>query len=93
MSSFNHKTAAEDVHFTAVSPSSESEAETDNLKEDSEDRKGEEDDEPTDSDSHTELGDLDGNDLEISSSPMEMIMIKDVKAGLEVRSFFYCKRK
>lgn len=86
---FNHKTAAEDVHFTAISSSSDSDNDTITEKEDSE-HENDGDNEPATPDSPSEGGDFSGTDLELSSaseeeSPfMEMIMIKDVKAGAEV---------
>ncbi|KAL1557757.1 ribosomal lysine N-methyltransferase 4-like [Salvia divinorum] len=54
------------------------------------DRESDGDDEPVTHDSHSEGGDVSGSDLELSSgsgneSPfLEIIMIKDVKAGAEV---------
>ncbi|KAH6766917.1 hypothetical protein C2S52_017900 [Perilla frutescens var. hirtella] len=86
---FNHKTAAEDVHITAVSSSSESDNETITKKEDSE-HENDEDNEPIILDSHSEGEEFSGTDLELSSaseeeSPfMDMILIKDVKAGADV---------
>lgn len=89
---FNHKTAAEDVHFTCVSPTSESDTDTDTEKKDA-DQENDGDDETPDSSSEREY--FSGSDLELSSSSgneptyMEMIIIKDVKAGAEVRTFFF----
>ncbi|PIN05911.1 hypothetical protein CDL12_21544 [Handroanthus impetiginosus] len=88
MSSFNHKTAAEDVHFTSVSSSSESDSDTENGKRDANDEK-DGDDEAIASDSHSETGAFDGSDPELATSgddttSMEMIIVKDVKAGDEV---------
>ncbi|KAL8551798.1 hypothetical protein ACS0TY_000741 [Phlomoides rotata] len=86
---FNHKTAAEDVHFTCVSSSSESDTDTDIEKKDSDQENGG-DDESITPDSHSEREYFSGSDLELSSSSgneptyMEMIIIKDVKAGAEV---------
>ncbi|KAL3844970.1 hypothetical protein ACJIZ3_002373 [Penstemon smallii] len=78
---FNHKTAAEDVHFTSVSSTSETDTDDEN----------DGDDEIINPDSNSEMGSLDGrSDLEVSSTSadeptfMEMIIIKDVKAGAEV---------
>ncbi|XP_057803716.1 uncharacterized protein LOC131019049 [Salvia miltiorrhiza] len=84
---FNHKTAAEDVHITT-----ESDNDTDTEKEGTEstDHENDGDHEPVTHDSHSEGGCLSGSDLELSSglgdeSPfLEIIMIKDVKAGAEV---------
>ncbi|PIN24330.1 hypothetical protein CDL12_02941 [Handroanthus impetiginosus] len=85
---FNHKTAAEDVHFTSVSSSSENDSGTENGKRDANDEK-DGDDEAIASDSHFEIGAFDGSDLELATSgngttSMEMIIVKDVKAGDEV---------
>ncbi|KAG8380641.1 hypothetical protein BUALT_Bualt06G0036900 [Buddleja alternifolia] len=83
---FNHKTAAEDVHFTSVSFSSESDSDTEYGKRDADD----ENDEPRASDSHSQTEGSGGSELELSSSSgtglkfMEMIIVKDVKAGAEV---------
>lgn len=90
---FNHKTAAEDVHFTCVSSNSESDTDTE-IEKDT-DQENERDDEPINHDSHSEREYFSGgSDLELSSSSgdeptyMEMIIIKDVKAGAEVRTSF-----
>ncbi|PIN03948.1 N-methyltransferase [Handroanthus impetiginosus] len=85
---FNHKTAAEDVHFTSVSSSSESDSDSENGKRDANDEK-DGDDEAFASDSHSKTGAFDGSDLELATSgddmtSMEMIIVKDVKAGDEV---------
>ncbi|PIN25431.1 hypothetical protein CDL12_01822 [Handroanthus impetiginosus] len=85
---FNHKTAAEDVHFTSVSSSSESDSDADNGKRDA-NNQNDGDDEAIASDIHSETGAFDGDDLELATSgdditSMKMIMVKDVKAGDEV---------
>ncbi|PIN13198.1 hypothetical protein CDL12_14184 [Handroanthus impetiginosus] len=85
---FDHKTAAEDVHFTSVSSSSESDSGTENGKRDANDEK-DGDDEAIASDSHSETEAFDGSDLELATSgddttSMEMIIVKDVRAGDEV---------
>ncbi|KAI3458848.1 hypothetical protein Pfo_015511 [Paulownia fortunei] len=88
---FNHKTAAEDVHFTSVSSSSESDTDTDtdNGKKNADDD-NDGDDEPIAPDFDSKTGGFSGSDLELSSTSgneptfMEMIIIKDVKAGAEV---------
>lgn len=86
MTSFNHKTAAEDVHFTSVSYYSESDIDSDN----SDDEKNG-DYEPMAQDFHSEMGDF-RSELEIKSSStsgndvmvMQMIICKDVNSGAEV---------
>ncbi|KAK6135922.1 hypothetical protein DH2020_030340 [Rehmannia glutinosa] len=86
---FNHKTAAEDVHFTSVSSSSESDTDAESGKENADDE-GDGDDEPIAPDFHSETEGFSGSDLELSSVSgneptfLEMIIIKDVKAGVEV---------
>ncbi|KAL0322131.1 UNVERIFIED_CONTAM: Ribosomal lysine N-methyltransferase 3 [Sesamum calycinum] len=84
---FNHKTAAEDVHFTSVSSSSESDTESGNGKRDADDENYG-DDEPISPQLETEFSG--GSDLELSpnsgneSTYLEMIIVRDVKAGTEV---------
>ncbi|CAI9780478.1 unnamed protein product [Fraxinus pennsylvanica] len=84
---FNHKTAAEDVHFTAVSSHSESDSDADT---DNSVTEIDGDDEPIAQDSHSEKGGFSGGDMDSSPTSgddptvLEMIMIKDVKAGSEV---------
>ncbi|KAL2227690.1 N-lysine methyltransferase setd6 isoform X1 [Sesamum indicum] len=84
---FNHKTAAEDVHFTSVSSSSDSDAESGNGKRDADDE-NDGDDEPISPHPETEFSG--GSYLEISSNSgnestyLEMIIVRDVKAGSEV---------
>ncbi|KAL2532963.1 SET domain-containing protein [Abeliophyllum distichum] len=86
---FNHKTAAEDVHFTAVSSHSESDNDADNDNRDFDDVI-DGDDEPIAQDSHSEKDGFSVGDMESSLTSeddprvLEMIMIKDVKAGAEV---------
>ncbi|KAL2553335.1 SET domain-containing protein [Forsythia ovata] len=86
---FNHKTAAEDVHFTAISSHSESDNDADNDNSDIDDAI-DGDDEPIAQDSHSEKDGFSGGDMESSLTSeddprvLEMIMIKDVKAGAEV---------
>ncbi|GFP89204.1 n-lysine methyltransferase setd6 [Phtheirospermum japonicum] len=86
---FNHKTAAEDVHFTSVSSSSESDIDTESGAENADDE-NDEDHEPIAPVFNSETGDFSGSDLEFSpvsgNEPtyLEMIIIKDVKAGTEV---------
>ncbi|KAL0427925.1 UNVERIFIED_CONTAM: Ribosomal lysine N-methyltransferase 3 [Sesamum latifolium] len=83
---FNHKTAAEDVHLTSVSSSSESDAESGNGKRDADDE-NDGDDEPISPHLETEFSG--GSDLELSSNSgnestyLEMIIVRDVKAGTE----------
>nr|XP_043629194.1 N-lysine methyltransferase setd6 [Erigeron canadensis]XP_043629195.1 N-lysine methyltransferase setd6 [Erigeron canadensis] len=83
---FNHKTNAEDVHFTSVSLQSESDTDT------SENMENEVDDD-LDGDLSIQNGSniaspkCDDDDTSESSSStdiLEMIMVKDVKAGAEV---------
>ncbi|KAK6156279.1 hypothetical protein DH2020_010527 [Rehmannia glutinosa] len=82
-------TAAEDVHFTSVSSSSESDTDAESGKENADDE-GDGDDEPIAPDFHSETEGFSGSDLELSSVSgneptfLEMIIIKDVKAGVEV---------
>ncbi|XP_062113845.1 ribosomal lysine N-methyltransferase 3-like isoform X2 [Humulus lupulus] len=85
---FNHKTAAEDVHFTSVSSHSESDSETDDNNE-------------YERDQTPPISPTDDSDIGITPSgrkspadfpsdwgeepaAMEMIMVKDVKVGSEV---------
>ncbi|XP_073039963.1 ribosomal lysine N-methyltransferase 3 isoform X2 [Primulina eburnea] len=87
---FNHKTAAEDVHFTSVSYYSESDIDSDNQKRDS-DGENNGDDEPMVQDFHSEMGGF-RSELEFESSStsgndvmvMQMIICKDVNSGSEV---------
>lgn len=84
-SRFNHKTGAEDVHFTALSSNNESEDDTD--------------DEIVDEEALAQNSSMDktekgvDSDMEYSSiteddtSMLEMVMIKDVSSGAEVRKF------
>ncbi|KAH6813560.1 hypothetical protein C2S51_022578 [Perilla frutescens var. frutescens] len=80
---------AEDVHITAVSSSSESDNYTITEKEDSE-YENDGDNEPVIPDPHSEGEEFSGTDLELSSASeeeppfMDMILIKNVKAGAEV---------
>ena len=82
--SFNHKTGAEDVHFTSVSSHSDSESDADCNKNDLLANNG--DNEPS-----SEISYSDGTDLDSSlvlgdhTTVMEMIMVKDVEVGNEVR--------
>lgn len=91
-SRFNHKTAAEDVHITTESDN-DADTDTDTEKEGT-NHESDGDHESATHDSHSEGGDSSGTDLELSSgledeSPfLEIIMIKDVKAGAEVRISF-----
>lgn len=91
---FNHKTGAEDVHFTSGSSHSESDNDDDNKNSDDNDSG---DDELTSQNSHSEsltsfdekISNRDNNSvrsstLVVDSTVLEMIMVKDVKAGLEV---------
>ncbi|PIN16583.1 hypothetical protein CDL12_10763 [Handroanthus impetiginosus] len=94
MSSFNHKTAAEDVHFTSVSSCSESDSDADNGKRDANDQNDGDDEAIARkirgvTDIHSETEAFDGSDLELATSgdditSMEMMIVKDVKAGDEV---------
>ncbi|TKY51984.1 Ribosomal lysine N-methyltransferase 3 [Spatholobus suberectus] len=91
---FNHKTGAEDVHFTAMSSNYESDTDVDGCKND----EGIVDEEALTQNSSIDMNALNtaqvGNcivsDLECSSvsegdtSMLEMIMIKDVSSGAEV---------
>ncbi|KAL9164192.1 hypothetical protein ABFS82_06G089300 [Erythranthe guttata] len=88
---FNHKTAAEDVHFTSVSSSSESDTDTESENENenaNDENSG--DDEPVAPDFDSVTEGFSEGDLELSSTSeneptfLEMIMIKDVNAGSEV---------
>lgn len=80
---FNHKTGAEDVHFTSVSSHSDSESDADCNKNDLLANNG--DNEPS-----SEISYSDGTDLDSSlvlgdhTTVMEMIMVKDVEVGNEV---------
>ncbi|KAK4433162.1 Ribosomal lysine N-methyltransferase 3 [Sesamum alatum] len=86
---FNHKTAAEDVHFTSLSSSSESDADTGSGKTDADDE-NDGDDQHIAPHFHSETEFSGGSDLELSSNSenestyLEMIMVRDVKAGAEV---------
>ncbi|KAL3649682.1 hypothetical protein CASFOL_006085 [Castilleja foliolosa] len=86
---FNHKTAAEDVHFTSVSSNSESDTDTESVLENADDE-NDGDEEPIAPGFYSETGDFSESDLELSpvsgNEPtfLEMIIIKDVKAGAEV---------
>ncbi|XP_073122145.1 uncharacterized protein [Henckelia pumila] len=87
---FNHKTAAEDVHFTSVSYYSESDIDSDNQKRDSDDEKNG-DDEHMAQDFHSEMGGFrSGLEFESSSASgndvmvMQMIICEDVNSGAEV---------
>lgn len=83
-SRFNHKTGAEDVHFTALSSNNESEDDAD--------------DEIIDEEALAQNSSMDktekgvDSDMEYSSiteddtSMLEMVMIKDVSSGAEVRN-------
>ncbi|KAL6518321.1 hypothetical protein OROMI_034022 [Orobanche minor] len=84
MNDFNHKTAAEDVHFTSVSSSSDSDIDTES------DKKNADDQNDGDDEIDPGSGDFSESDLELSpvsgDEPtfLEMIIIKDVQAGSEV---------
>nr|GLL38792.1 hypothetical protein A4A49_31918 [Ipomoea trifida] len=85
---FNHKTGAEDVHFTSISSDSESDSDADDNNNNTE-YENNSDHEPISENPHS--GDsLSGSDLDSSSmsgndpTALEMIMVKNVKAGVEV---------
>ncbi|KAK9997399.1 hypothetical protein SO802_022085 [Lithocarpus litseifolius] len=88
---FNHKTGAEDIHFTSVSSHSDSKSDTDCSKNDLQANTG--DNEPSSENSYSDGRGSDtsgGSDLDNSSvlgdhtTALEMIMVKDVKVGNEV---------
>ncbi|CAK7344749.1 unnamed protein product [Dovyalis caffra] len=74
---FNHKTGAEDVHFTCTSSHSESDDDSDNSDTDDLDADNIDNKEQS---SELECSSVAGDD----PSVLEMIMVKDVKAGVEV---------
>lgn len=89
MSSFNHKTGAEDVHFT--SPVSEAESDQDaDINPKNDECENHMNDTLLSGNSHERNGSSGGSDFECSSTSgddltvLEMIMVKDVKAGNEV---------
>ena len=90
MSSFNHKTGAEDVHFTSLSSQDEFDHELDDGhgNDECEDMLN---DKSAVEDLPEGKGSFCGSDLECSSTSVDdptillMIMVKDVKAGSEVR--------
>ncbi|KAF4371545.1 hypothetical protein G4B88_008260 [Cannabis sativa] len=83
---FNHKTGAEDVHFTSVSSHSESdsEADIDQMNGDTYDDNDSDDSEIEISPLGTKSSGESSSELGDEPSAMEMIMVKDVKAGSEV---------
>ncbi|KAL4578510.1 hypothetical protein LXL04_014634 [Taraxacum kok-saghyz] len=76
---FNHKTDAEDVHFTSVSESESDDDTSENMEEEHVDDDGS-DLVETESNVASPTSEI----LEISSEILEMIMVRDVKAGSEV---------
>ncbi|XP_019195227.1 PREDICTED: ribosomal lysine N-methyltransferase 3 isoform X2 [Ipomoea nil] len=86
---FNHKTGAEDVHFTSISSDSESDSDADDNNSNTE-YQNNSDHEPISENAHSEGDSLSGSDLDSSSmsgndpTALEMIMVKNVKAGVEV---------
>nr|GMD49568.1 ribosomal lysine N-methyltransferase 3 [Ipomoea batatas] len=86
---FNHKTGAEDVHFTSISSDSESDSDADDNNNNTE-YENNSDHEPISENPHSEGDSLSGSDLDSSSmsgndpTALEMIMVKNVKAGVEV---------
>lgn len=90
-SRFNHKTGAEDVHFTASSSNSESEDDVDGsdesiVDEEALDKKSSID--KTKSNTASDVSDSECSLVtEDDTSMLEMIMIKDVNSGAEVSKF------
>ncbi|XP_071707563.1 ribosomal lysine N-methyltransferase 3 [Rutidosis leptorrhynchoides] len=82
---FNHKTDAEDVHFTSVSSHSDSESDSDVNVENEIDADKLEDHNESNVDSPKSEFSVDDDDASSSTSEiLEMIMVRDVKAGAEV---------
>lgn len=84
---FNHKTNAEDVHFTSVSDDDTSEnIEEQVVDDDDDDRDG---DPQNESNVASPKSDFNGDDDGVSPTTeiLEMIMVRDVKAGAEVSIF------
>ncbi|KAK9228632.1 hypothetical protein WN944_021586 [Citrus x changshan-huyou] len=94
--SFNHKTGAEDVHFTSVSSHCQSDSDADNddhVVANSDDNEpstehphgdGEEFSAPSNGKSPLGGSDLESSALEDVPTVLQMIMVKDVRAGAEV---------
>lgn len=93
---FNHKTGAEDVHFTSVSSHCQSDSDADNddhVVANSDDNEpstehphvdGEESSAPSNGKSSLGGSDLESSALEDVPTVLQMIMVKDVRAGAEV---------
>lgn len=80
---FNHKTDAEDVHFTSVSSHSDSDSDTDeNMKNeiDADTHEDQNESNVASPKSESSADDASSSTTEI----LEMIMVRDVKAGAEV---------
>lgn len=93
-SRFNHKTGAEDVHFTAMSSNDESDTDVDGCNND----EGIVEEEALAQNSSIDMTVLNNGNCNVSDSDsssvsdgdtsmLEMIMIKDVSSGTEVRIF------
>lgn len=80
---FNHKTNAEDVHFTSVSSSSDSDSDTSEIMENQINDDTHVD--QTESNVSSSKSDFSAGDSSSSTTEiLEMIMVRDVKAGSEV---------
>lgn len=99
--SFNHKTGAEDVHFTSVSSHCQSDSDADNddhVVANSDDNEpstehphvdGEESSAPSNGKSYLGGSDLESSALEDVPTVLQMIMVKDVRAGAEVSVCYF----
>lgn len=83
-SSFNHKTGAENVHFTTELSHGDSDSDTDNHDA----GKNTSDDKPLDESSCNDDNLEDPSDLGDDSKILETIIVKSVKAGDEVSILF-----
>ncbi|XP_051142442.1 uncharacterized protein LOC127259275 isoform X2 [Andrographis paniculata] len=81
---FNNKTAAENVHFTFVSSTSDSDSDTENGKTDDSDKKEHNEPIALDFPLETEASSHSSSPLQQGPTYMEMIVVKDCKAGDEV---------
>ncbi|VFR03122.1 unnamed protein product [Cuscuta campestris] len=92
---FNHKTCAEDVHFTSISSYSDSDSDVDDKNSNNE-YQHDSTHEPTNQNICSEGEYLSGGDLDSSSvagddpAVLEMIMVKNVKVGYEVFNTYGC---
>ncbi|KAG2258316.1 hypothetical protein Bca52824_077610 [Brassica carinata] len=94
---FNHKTGEEDVHFTAELPHSESDSEAEDTDDNDDASEATDEDEPSTKNSSSPEPSLEGENtdeeakeeenssmLQDDVSSLEMIMVKNVPAGVEV---------